>query len=632
VNPVLRVVRGADGGWNLTGRAPVAHSEHHEGSNGWRPPSVVVDTVRVRNARVDYRDRRIPGLGELELRAFNLRLRHRKNWLVFDFNAQALGGPEENLGGALRIPDDPSSEEKATLELHATRLAADQLPDVIGLLWSRLPFGVALSGEVSGQLSGELPARPWPPTQGAFDLTLDGRSATIETAHGWIAKPNGVPLDVQARVRSGGFGLAIDRAAVSSGDVRLEAHAESSDGAGGQGPLRFDVASVDAARLAALLPRFATLHPAGEITVHGEIRPSSDGLETTLGAHATSLALRPADDRVTLADSTLRTTLLEMGGKVHATLAIKGAQIADARIETVGAVVDGQIDTPLAIRVDASNADRAGARIEALHGECIVTHDGIDVHTIGVAGLDGTAALSGRVAVENGGGYGIRVDPEWRRIDVQALAHLLGTKLTAKGRLAGHASLTSSGRTGDDFLRNLSGAVELHMEEGELPQLNLARLTFARLSRVPQLYDGVEKRVRERAPSLLADTSAISALDLVGEIGGQAMDVRTLSLRSPEYTITASGRIAFDGTTDLDGSLVLALSVTQGLVAESSALRLLAEPGKPITIPINVAGVYPRVTSEPAPEFVATAVRRAVGQAAGEKAAGFFKRLLGRGT
>ena len=633
LNPVFRVVRGTDGGWNLVSRAPAQRPEHRDTGSGWRAPKVIVDTIRVRNARVNYRDRRIPGSGELELRTVNLRLRHRGDSLVFDFNAQALGGPEENLSGVLRVPDATSAEPKAKLEMRATHLAADQLPDVIGLLWSRLPFGVTLSGEFGAQVTGELPRAPWPPNEGTFDISLDGGATSFRSARGWVGKSAGVPLELQARVRAGSFGLAVDQATVASGAARLEAQAEGEEVAGGgQHPLAFRLAKVDAAVLAALLPPLARVAPSGGLTLTGRIRPTAGGLETEVAAQASSLSLRPGSERLLLGEAALDGAITEGGGKVRGNLTVTDAAGLGARVHSIGASVDGSAEAPLVVRVDAGDAERETARIERLRVECMVLHDGVDVRAIHLTGLQGAAEATGQVSLGPGGGYLASFEPKLHAIDLESLDRFFGLNLAVRGRVGGHASLATSGKTVVEALDNLHGELELALRDGTLPDLNLARLTLAKLGKVPHLYEAVERRARERAPELLVATSRISGLDLRGAISNRTVEVRELSLVSPEYSISASGKVAFDGATDLTGSLALTPEVSEGLLAEAALRGVLAEPGQSVDIPIIIRGDYPRVSSEPTPEFVASALRRAVGQAAGEKAAGFLKRLFGGGS
>jgi hypothetical protein len=629
-DPVLRLVRGEGGGWNLAGRPASRGAPREEGSGLHHGPKVVVETVRVRNARVSYRDRRIPGVGEFELAAGNLRLRHRGGEFVIDFNSQALGGPEENLAGVLRIPDRRMPGDEASLDLRGRHLRADQLPDLLGLLRGELPIGLRLDGEVEGRLTARLPADVWPPTTAAIELTLDGRATSVEAASGLIRKPVGFPLDVAMALRAGGFGLAVDSARIGLGRAKLEATAEAAAPNQGQQPLALRLADVDAGVLGDTMPALALVRLTGNLSLRGTISPVGPG-ESAIDLHARldGGALHPAGQTVKLGSAELQAAVVGGAGDLRATLATRDVDLGGLHFQNVGVSLAGRAATPLDLEVDASHGERGGAVLDRVRVDCLLLQDSLDVRSVTLSGLGGSAAMRGHVSRDGKGIVQVRLEPQWTHLDLRSVASLLGRDLPATGTTGGRATLAMAGSTLAAALASVRGQVDISLKDGSMTDLNLARATLRNLTEVPRLYEAVERRAEERMPRLLESSSRITELDVAGDFSEGKLRIRALRLTVPEYAVTASGEIAFDGTTQLEGSLDLSPEVSQSLAADGGVLSVLAEPGKPVSIPIAIRGEYPRLVSVPAPAFVSAAVRKAVGETAAEKAADFLRRLLG---
>lgn len=632
MSPVLFVVRGFDGGWNV-GATPAHQVPPHEGEGGGSgpAPSVIIDSIRVRGARLVYRDRAIPGLGELEVKAGNLLLRRLDDSYRVDFNAQALGGPEENLEGWMVVPRGADQAAQAMLQIHASDLAGSRLPEVIALLRGEMPFGIALDGKVGARVEVQLPPR-WPPSSASGRLTLDGRDASLHAAGGWVVKPVGTALDVDLDVRAGALGLAIDRASIASGDLRLlatraEQGAPAADA--GQQPLRLALEGFDATRLAAWVPALALAHPRGSLAVEGKITPAADGVATDLHVATGDLALERGRDAITVASASFDLSLAHGRNGVLGALRVAEVRSPQGTIASVAASVGGSLQEPLDVHIDGARLVRNGIAVDTVALDLLVDDGSSDIRNLKIAGLGGNLAARGRVLRDRDGTFTVALQPEWSEVDLGRLTTLLGEDGAGSGRLAGRASLETSGTGLDAALANLNGTFEASLGDGSLPGLNVARITLANLDAVPHLQEAIDRRARERVPDLLATTTSFASLRVSGTVNEGRIQVGELRLDARDYAIDARGRLAFDGDTNLDGNLVLTKEASRSLLSGAGVLETLAGNDDQVRIPIAVHGVYPELRSHPSKDYLADAAARAVRLPGRDRAASFLRRLLG---
>lgn len=632
VSPVLFVVRGVDGGWNV-GATPgreVTERTGEAGSSG-SAPAVVIDSIRVRNARLVYRDRAIPGLGELEVRAGNVLLRRHDDLYRVDFNAQALGGPEENVEGWMVIPRTGASDARATLHLQASAVAGKRLPELIALLRGAMPFGIEIDGDVGARVELELPVA-WPPSRAAGSLALDARAAAVQAVGGWVVKPAGMPLDIDLAVRAGAFGVAVDRAAVASGDVRLVANlaeppVPSPDA--GQQALVLALEGFDATRLAGWVPALAAFQPRGSLFMEGRVTPGPDGVATDVRVATSDLALEQRATTVTIASASLDLSLAHGNEGVLGSLRVSEVRSAAGTIASVGANVGGTLKQPLEVQVHGARLERNGVEVETAAIDMLVRDGDSEIRSLKVTGLGGALAARGRVLRDRDGVFTAALQPEWSDLDLARVIRLVGERDAGSGVFGGSASLETSGAGLDDALANLNGTFEATLGGGTLPGLNVARVTLANLDSIPRLEEAIEGRARERVPELLATTTAIESLRLSGTVNEGRIQIGELKLDSRQYAIDARGRLAFDGETELEGTLVLTPEASRSLLSGSGVLEALAGSDDQVRIPIAVRGVYPELRSLPSKDYLADAAARAVRLPGRDRAASFLRRLLG---
>lgn len=632
MSPVVFVVRGVDGGWNL-GATPVHETPARsgEGTTSGAAPAIVIDSVRVRNARLVYRDRAIPGVGEVEIRGGDALLRRRGDAYRATFNAQALGGAEDNLDGTMVVPrgETPGA---VMLHLRATGLGGARLPELVAMLRGAMPFGVVLDGSVDATLDAELP-RAWPPPSASGRLVLDAGDAGLRAAGGWVAKPVGRPLNVDLQLRAGSFGLAVDRATVASGDLRLVANPAEAEPAlpgDGQQPLLLALEGLDAERVAAWMPALAELKPRGALFLEGRVTPGKDGVATDLRAATSQLALDEAGRALTVSSASLDLAVAPGTNGVLGALRVAELKSPDGSIATLSANVSGGMAQPLDVSVSGANLARNGVEVDSLGVELLVRDGATEIRSLRVGGLGGSVTAKGRVLRDQDGVFTASLQPEWSDLDLSRLVVLLGDSRGGRGVFSGHASLETSGTSLDAAIDNLNGAFDAQLGDGALPGLNVARVTLANLDGIPKLEEAAVGRARERLPELLAQTSDIGSLRVSGTVNEGRIQIGELRLDTRHYVLDARGRLAFDGDTDLEGTLSLTPDASRTLMSGSGGvLQALAGSDDQVRIPIAVHGRYPDLRSAPSSDFLADAAARAVRLPGRDRAASFLRRLLG---
>lgn len=624
--PVLRAVRGADGGWNLRRRRPGTTSPGLELRGSPTGPGVSVQSIRVRDGRLSLRDRGVAGIGEYELRDLDLRLRRIGSALDLVFEGRALGGPAGNLSGSVRIPplDGPAAD--ASIEFDARKVDGARLAELVSLLRGRLPFGAAVDGDVDLRARATLPSA-WPPVAADIALSVRADDATLRTAGGWIGKPAGSRLDADLDLRTGTAGLG-----VASADIRLDGGTLRIRPAAGpageaQVPLVFSSDKLDARALARWIPALASIEPSGGLAFEGRIEPGRP-VTGLVAIRGDALRVAPGGLPVDIGGGEVRLDLNEDGDGVAGSLAITRVDGVAARMDGV----EGRIETRpdgLTVVLAAREGGLRELPLRRIGLEATVVDGGIEIRAAHADALGGTVLAKGRIAHEAGGRWDAVVDPTLDAVDLAGLLSVIGSTTTGRGTLAGAAHLSTSGSDLDEALRNLAGDFEVRLHDGEIGGLNLAGTTLSGLRSVPGLRDAVLRVARSRAPQLVAETSSIGTLAASGRVDAGALLFDHLRLANPDYSFDARGKIGFDGGTDIQGRLALSGETSRALVADAGLVSLLAGDDGLVTIPIVVRGTYPHLSGAPASDFAARLASRAVGGSGSAGLGDWVKSLLG---
>lgn len=642
-SPVVRLVRGVGGAWNFAGREPLergagvaaieptlARSSVGERIVASDPPPEFGDVadVVVTRGRVSLRDRAIPGVPEFEITRMNARLRRKDGAATFEIVGNTLGGPGQNLHGTMAVPADGTD---VALSLKADAIPARRLREVMQLVRGGIPFGAALEGVVSAEISGQLPAQ-WPPGQAAIGVLVDASDASASMAGGYVRKTAGAPLAMALELRAGPDLLQIRRATFQSGEATIDlASSEPADPAAEVQPaLRVASANLTAALLSHWVPLLSAVEPVGEITLRGTIAPTAHGTAVNLRMSGADLAARIGRDPAEVGAAAAAFDLLPEG-RFSAGVSIEGLRSKDLFAHRLTAAFDGGGEAPVTIRVDGARGGRGNAEVQRLEIECEVDGDRADVQRFELAGLGGTFQAQGEFSRGEGDVLSMRVAPQWDGLDFAGLVQLFGYELDVQGLFTGHAALAARQSAEETLLETLSGAFDVELANGEVPDLNLARATVDNLNAIPGLRDVFEEHAEEKVPTLLAQTTHIDSLAVEGTVRDGVVAVANLRLDAPVYSIDAAGNVGLGGDVDLDGDLVLDQEATDALVSVSAILSALTVDGEQIRIPVSIGGTYPDLVSAPSPAFVTEAIAKHVGTESGGGAQDLLRRLFGGG-
>lgn len=624
-SPVLRAVRGADGGWNLR-RRPSAPA-----LAGGLPrfdrlhPRVSVDRVRVRGGRLTYRDRAVPGVGELDLRDVDLAIAEGSGGTSVRFRASGLGGGG-SIEGTLEVPRGGDADARVALAISGKGLAAGSLGEVVALLRGRLPFGAVLDGVVSARATATMPPS-WPPAPAEVAVSLDAADATVRTVGGWIAKDPGTPLSAEARLVATPDRLAVESASVrvAGGELHLDAVGAAPADGGAQRPLAVALRDIGADRLADWFPALAALAPAGRLSADGRLEPGRR-LDGEIELRGEELRLSPGGVSLDLGGSRLALSFDEDASRLGGVVAVREVRGAEGRIGGIEAKFAGTADR-LSLAVTAGAGEVRGAPVEGLAVDCLLGGQGIEVRTARARALGGEIAAGGRLSRLARGGWDIVVDPRLDGVDLGGLLDLAGVARGAEGALGGDASLRGSGEDLVGILRTAAGRFDLELRSGRIAA-NPAATVLAGLRAVPRLRDAVERRSRERVPALLAESTEVAMLRATGTLADGDVRFAKLELEAPDYRVEASGRVGFDGESDLSGVLTLGPAATRALVDDDAAAILAGDDGA-VRIPVNLRGTWPRLAGAPTADFVGRLMARAVGGAGSEGTVDWLRRVLG---
>ena len=609
LRPRLRVVRGADRGWNLPNPVRTSVPRAGAGGPGWLAAEVLLDTIRVRDGWVSYSDAAVPGAPEIELDALNLLLKRDDDGYEAGFNARALGGPEANVQGQLWVPhskgEGDAAERFARLEMRGTELAGVRLPAALALLGGELPFGVEVRGDISGSVEARIDAS-WPPRQSEIQLDLDASGAAVEAAHAWIRKKPGTPASLTAHLRATRDDLLVDDLELKSAGATVVASSDPSardepDEMNAQIPLQLSAQHVSADALSAWVPVLARLGPRGDVSLQGRLGDARGEASLAMSLTGRGLTVTPGDDEIELGTFQLSS---EVGGNDGPWIA--RASIGDARGEQglslrhLEASLGGGRAQPGVIRIAGADAGRGSAHLESLSVEGALTDAGADLPRLEIRGLGG--ALLGSVRVSRGRGgrdpAEVSVEASWRGVELSGLLDLLGLE-NAQGKLQGRTHLVARAQRsgpGEEF--SVTGDFDASLDDGSLPGVNPAGAALARLD-VPGLGGAVARHGRARVPDLFAANSTIESLHATGTIVDRELTISALRLSAPSYTVDAKGHVTTQGAVDLSGSLALTPAATAALVEAEPLIELLSGRGRPIRFPIAIRGNYPDLDVKP---------------------------------
>jgi hypothetical protein len=190
-----------------------------------------------------------------------------------------------------------------------------------------------------------------------------------------------------------------------------------------------------------------------------------------------------------------------------------------------------------------------------------------------------------------------------------------------EGQLHLSGQFDAATQNGALVAETLQGSGESVIHHGTIRDFNLITKI------IPSGGDSLSSKVSSRlfSPLVNRPDTPFDTLKAKFRIERQGVRADDLLLTTPDYTITGTGRVGFDRTTQWDGLLVLSPRITQELQHEYKMIRYLLDRRGRLAISFKAEGRFPNVKVRPENRALAQALRRGFSQKAGEPAAGAGK-------
>lgn len=654
----MTLERGADGRWNVERLVAGGGGQRIPGGDATSGggPSVLVDSLRVKDGRIVVRDRAQKPPLELTLAGLDLSLRDvgLDRPVGIDLSATiepADGAGRGRLGVAGRVGPPAAGEMGIPLELS---IRAQEIPgSLLDRLTAMLGIAAAVSGaSLTADLSGSVPGA----CEVRGSLELSGAEIRGVSPDGKMRKTSAdVEIGYDVAFGEGGTLVDLRRVELSLWKSRLTLHGTVRRGAGAPvvdltiGPA--SVAAEDLAAMAALalgeLPvSFASPTPLElSLTARG---PAGDGRLPLL---AGSVRLRdftfrhPSMSRPlerVAADVTLGGEGLDVGGlsgvlgssDISGTLSVRGFGAPKVRFDLAAKHADiGEMFSFLQPEGEAAGSaapgtGAGGSPALAIEGTLRIeqgsfqTLDFADLSTTmrydaGVVKLDPVAMkLYGgtfRGTVQSDVSRQpptFTVNGDAREVDLAAfLADNLDSSDLLAGRFTGRVDAAGSGLDYAAIVRSLDGKGAIEVTQGTVGRLDV----LARLSKVSGLFG--EATVKQLSGRVATEGTGFSRLAGKLRLQGGTMKLRELLLDSPDFRI--------DGEADVDllaarlkgdFRLVLSQAVSEAMRREKSKAGELFWNQKTsrVELPFSLSGPFDEPSASV--DFEAVARRAATGK------------------
>ena len=424
---VVRAARLSDGDWNLRPvPAPL-------------PERIVLSPLAVHAERVHlaYRDERLPGSVEVELRsgAIDARIDAALSGVDLTLEATLAGAQEAALKGAGRIPLVKGSPSE--LHFSVAGIPMERVGEIVRLAGGQIPFDWGGSGVLA--LAGRIGApAAWPLTGGRLSFQIDAGEASIEALGGLLGKSRGVPLRIEGEARLGSGGPFIEEIDLDFGGAGIRVR----PGAGGGPAAVVGSPGLDLHGLARIVPGLERIDASGEVALSGSVTSAEGGLTGRIDMLAPEVGLGGETHPASLRDAGLRLEL--QGGGEQLAGILKVSRFAWAALE--GGALAGRFAAGAS--AGQTRADfrwqGVGRQADRFDLEGALEFDGRTIRLLDMtaAGLGGDWTAEGHVTRAASGPWPAELALRWRDLDLSGLLRLAGQSGGLAGRSAGDLHAT----------------------------------------------------------------------------------------------------------------------------------------------------------------------------------------------
>ena len=419
---VVRVARLADGDWNLRPvPAPL-------------PERIVLSPLAVHAERVHlaYRDERLPGSVEVELRsgAIDARVDAGLSGVDLTVEATLAGEQEAALRGAGRIPLVKGTPSE--LRFGVVGIPMERVGEIVRLAGGQIPFDWRGSGILA--LEGQIGApAAWPLVGGRLSFKIDATEASIEALGPVLGKSRGVPLLIKGEARLGSGGPFIEEIDLDFGGAGIRVR----PGAAGGPSVVAGSRDLDLRALARIVPGLERIGASGAVALAGSVTAAEGGLTGRIDLLAPEVGLGGESRPVSVRDAGLRLDLEGGGGRLAGVLAM--SRFAGASLE--GGALEGSFASGAS--AGQTRADfrwkGVGRQADRFDLEGALEFDGRTVQLLDVTatGLGGEWTAAGQITLAMSGPWPSELALHWRDLDLSGLLRLAGQSEQLVGRSAG---------------------------------------------------------------------------------------------------------------------------------------------------------------------------------------------------
>ena len=258
-----------------------------------------------------------------------------------------------------------------------------------------------------------------------------------------------------------------------------------------------------------------------------------------------------------------------------------------------------------------------------LQGDVTWSPKGMDFKNLTLRALDGRLRSDGYWSVGTEQPERFTLAPDIESMDVGSFLRKKFPQLKHRieGQLNFRGQFGVAANNGATVVESLQGSGESVIHQGTIRDFNL--LTKI----IPGGGDSASSKGAPRLPENLAELvnrqdTPFETLKASFKVDQQRIRTEDLLLVTPDYTITGTGWVGFDRTTQWNGLLVLSPRITQELQREFKLIRHLLDRRGRLSVSFRAEGRFPKVKVRPENRALAQVLRRGFSSRAGETAPG----------
>jgi len=231
------------------------------------------------------------------------------------------------------------------------------------------------------------------------------------------------------------------------------------------------------------------------------------------------------------------------------------------------------------------------ARVDGLHVVATLTADHIHVTELTGRSLGGTFAFSGAYPLH----AGAPVTLQGTVSDLAVTEAIQAATEDGAPRLGGAAHLTIDlrgiGTSREAIEASLNGSVAIDVRDGVIKDLNIANEVLERFGDVPIIGPVTSAKLRPKYARLFADPDThFQVLHGSFTIGGKRAQTEDLTIVAPDYGVLGRGWLAFNGQTNLAGTLRMSQRLSGDIVGDVKEAKYLLDDHAQLTVPFHLVG------------------------------------------